>query len=418
MLLHELAKLEENELGDKDAAASLYRRALELDVTDRDALVALDRLALEAGRDDELAAILRRRRELAKSPEERLEITLRLAEVLGDRLRDSAAAEEAFGEVLRERPSEARAVAGMERLAASGGQRMTLIAMALEPAYEASGEWRKLEDTLRRRLGQTTEKNEKRELRLRIAELAGTRNDDAAGAYQVLENAFLDEPADSSLWDRLAAAGEAAGKHTELATAFATAIENRRAGARGPRVPRQARGLHPRRHPRQARGRGALPQEGPRDRPQRRGLVPLLEGALHQRRALERAAGALPRPHPAERRRGEQARSLAPGLLPVRGAHRRSDPGDLGLRPGARARSEARRLASLPRSALRAHGQAPRARRAADRRSRHRSLGLGRDVRGGGGHPRAPRRSLRDPAGRAGARPRALPRDLGARRPE
>ena len=225
MLLHELAKLEENELGDKDAAASLYRRALELDVTDRDALVALDRLALEAGRDDELAAILRRRRELAKSPEERLEITLRLAEVLGDRLRDSAAAEEAFGEVLRERPSEARAVAGMERLAASGGQRMTLIAMALEPAYEASGEWRKLEDTLRRRLGQTTEKNEKRELRLRIAELAGTRNDDAAGAYQVLENAFLDEPADSSLWDRLAAAGEAAGKHTELATAFATAIE-------------------------------------------------------------------------------------------------------------------------------------------------------------------------------------------------
>jgi tetratricopeptide (TPR) repeat protein len=225
MLLHELAKLEENELGDKDAAASLYRRALEIDGSDRDALAALDRLAAEAGRDDELAAVLRRRRELSQTADDRLELTLRLGEVLGDRLRDSQAAEEAYGEVLTERPTDARAVAGMERLAASGGQRMSLIAMALEPAYEASGQWKKLEETLQRRLVQTTSPQEKRELRLRIASLAGEKNGDPAGAYQVLENAFLDEPGDTSLWDRLAEAAEASEKHADLATAFATAIE-------------------------------------------------------------------------------------------------------------------------------------------------------------------------------------------------
>lgn len=225
VLLHELAKLEENELGDKEAAASLYRRALEIDGSDRDALGALDRLAADAGRDDELAAVLRRRRELAQTADERLELTLRLGEVLGDRLRDSQAAEEAYSEVLTERPTDARAVAGMERLAASGGQRMSLIAIALEPAYEASGEWKKLEETLQRRLAQTTEPQEKRALRLRIAELAGEKNGDPAGAYQVLENAFLDEPTDTSLWDRLSDAAEASEKHAELATAFATAIE-------------------------------------------------------------------------------------------------------------------------------------------------------------------------------------------------
>ena len=225
MLVSELAKLEEEQLGDKDAAAALYRRAVEIDPTDRGALAALDRLAVEAGRDAELASVLERRRELSENEAERVELMLRYAELQGDRLRDFDAAEASYRAVLDLRPTEPRAVSGLERLAGAGGRQATLIGIRLEPAYEAMGQWKKLEESLRRRLAHAEDKGEKRELRVRIAELAAGRNGDPAGAYQVLENAFLDDPADASLWDALSAHGEAAGKHADLAAALATAID-------------------------------------------------------------------------------------------------------------------------------------------------------------------------------------------------
>ena len=64
-----------------------------------------------------------------------------------------------------------------------------------------------------------------RQLRLRIAEISGSKLGDAAGAYGSLEAAFMEQPSDRELWDRLAEVAERAGQQRALATAYATAVE-------------------------------------------------------------------------------------------------------------------------------------------------------------------------------------------------
>lgn len=221
-ILLELARLEEDQLGDADAAAERYRAVLEIDPSHDDALRALDRLATEGERWAELADVLRQRIERASGTEAR-ELTLRLADLLRTKLDDPEGALEAYARVLEDEPSRGEAIAGLEAIAGIDGFGPRA-ALHLERAYEASGEHEKLAEILRTRLEATEDEEERRELRLRLAELAGSLGD-AEGAYEALEAAFLDRPEDIELWDRLAAAAEAAGKHESLAAAFATAIE-------------------------------------------------------------------------------------------------------------------------------------------------------------------------------------------------
>ncbi len=221
-ILIELAHLEEEELGDADAAAERYRAALAIDATDEEALCALDRLAFAGERWGELADVLRRRIERASGGEER-ELTVRLADLLRTKLDDPDGALDAYARVLEGDPSRVEAIAGLEELAAIDACRQGA-AVHLERVYELNGEYEKLASILRRRLEATDDEEERRELRLRLAEIAGALGD-AEGAYEALEAAFLDRPGDVELWDRVAAAAEAAGKHEDLAAAFATAIE-------------------------------------------------------------------------------------------------------------------------------------------------------------------------------------------------
>jgi tetratricopeptide (TPR) repeat protein len=58
-----------------------------------------------------------------------------------------------------------------------------------------------------------------------VAEVSGSKLGDAAGAYGSLEAAFLEQPGDRELWDRLADVAERAGQQRALATAYATVVE-------------------------------------------------------------------------------------------------------------------------------------------------------------------------------------------------
>ncbi len=224
--LSELARLEEEVLEDADSAAARYRQILELDADDRRALTALDRLAVAAGRWSEVADVIRRRRELAETDAERVELTLRLAEVLATALEDHRAALEAFGEVVRARPDSGRAIAGLELVSEAAPELAHEAGVLLEGAYEATGAWEKLGHVLEKRLKATRNADEKRTLRLRFAELSSRKIQDTGSAYRALEDAFLDDPSDPELQDRLVEAADASGRHEELATAFATAVED------------------------------------------------------------------------------------------------------------------------------------------------------------------------------------------------
>jgi tetratricopeptide (TPR) repeat protein len=230
MMLRDLAKLEEEQLGDLDSAARHWRDALAIDPADRDALAALQRLAEQAGRWSEVVSVARRRRELATSAEERLELTLRLGELLVTQVPDYAAAVVELRAVLEARPADRRAIAALEAIAAATAEHaddgwVDEVSRLIESAYEAAGEWSKLRDLIRRRLERSRDPTEKKALRIRFAELSAARLDDAASAYEVLESAFLDDPADASLLERLGTAADRAGRHEALANAIATAIE-------------------------------------------------------------------------------------------------------------------------------------------------------------------------------------------------
>lgn len=224
-LLRELAVIEEEVAGDADSALARHRAVLEMAPADREALAAVDRLLVAKERWEEVAEVLVRRREVAEEDSERVDLMLRLAAIQLDKQDDRKAALATYASVLEIRPSNAQAVAGLERIAASNGKLANKANGLLEGAYERQGEHQKLATLLRARLDRATNEDEKRQLRLRIAELSSAELGDPAGAYAALEAAFLDGPSDVDLWDRLAEAAERADKHQQLAQAYATAIE-------------------------------------------------------------------------------------------------------------------------------------------------------------------------------------------------
>jgi len=223
-LLVELAELEEDVFDDAESAVSRYRRALELDATHPQSLAAVDRLAVAAERWEEVADIVARRREVEDDPTARQSFTLRLGDLYRQRLGRKGDALTEYGALLDAEPTHPQAVVGVEALATDEDLQLRA-GRLLEQAYEASGQYQKLQIVLQFRLDQTEDEEERRALQLRLAELAGTALGDADGAYAALESAFLDRPADMDLWDRLANAADAAGKHEALATAFTTALE-------------------------------------------------------------------------------------------------------------------------------------------------------------------------------------------------
>lgn len=228
-LLKELAVLEEERLGDKESAAERYRALAELDPDQPDVWATLDRLAVAAGRYDELASVLEWRRELAKdNTPARVELGARLAGLILEHQQDFERALAVYGEVLELEPAHAASVQALERAAESRSTLGPKMFGVLERAYERMGRFDKLAAIIKQRLLESRDEPEIRRLRLRSAEISGGQLGDALGAYAAIEAAFLQEPEDTSLWEKLSAAAERAKQHRALATAFARVIDQPR----------------------------------------------------------------------------------------------------------------------------------------------------------------------------------------------
>ncbi|HKU38884.1 MAG TPA: tetratricopeptide repeat protein, partial [Polyangiales bacterium] len=224
-LLEELAKLEEEELADPDSAAEHYRALAELDADNPEVWAALDRLALAAGRYDELSNVLEWRLSLAADKAAKVELGARLGSVFMDRLAQPERAKAVFSEVVELDPAHGASVAALEKLAAEQPELAAQIHTTLERAFERALRYDKLAKLLSERVAATRDEAELRRLRLRLAEISGGQLGDALGAYASLEAAFLQEPEDTSLWERLAEAAEAASQQRALASAYARAVE-------------------------------------------------------------------------------------------------------------------------------------------------------------------------------------------------
>ncbi|MGE3633236.1 MAG: hypothetical protein AB7P00_25280, partial [Sandaracinaceae bacterium] len=231
--LLELSRLEEETLGDAESAAARYRQVLEIDPSHAEALEAVDRLATAGGRWDEVVEVIRKRQEIADDDDVRIDLLLRLGQTLASRRGDRAGALDAFAAIVDERPSDGRAILALEELRAGAQPEegaeddgtTARIDRLLERAYESTQDWGKLAAVLASRLEATRDEDERRELRLRYAELLGSRTGDAEGAYQALEAAFVAQPGDLDLQDRVIEAAEAADQHEALAAAMSSVMD-------------------------------------------------------------------------------------------------------------------------------------------------------------------------------------------------
>ena len=223
--LGELAQLEEDVLHEPALAADRFEMMLEIDPTDRDALRSLDRLYVGLERWGRLAEVLFRQQELEDDPQRRTALLLRTGEVFEHHLDEPAKALDAYAAVLDADQKNDAAVAGLERLAAGHPELTDRAGRLLEGAHEARGDHAKVASVLKIRLAQIDDPHERRSLRLRLADLLAVDLKEPGQAYDVLESAFLDEPADAEISDRLADVADQAERHEGLAAAYATAIE-------------------------------------------------------------------------------------------------------------------------------------------------------------------------------------------------
>lgn len=219
-----LAQVAEDLLSDRKGAIEHYQAMQALRPDDLPTLAMLDRLLLAESRHEELGAVLDRRIELAGTTKEKLELTLRVGRLSASDLGDTDRAIAAFAGVLELDPADPRAVEALEKIATAKPSEVFRVGRLLEPVYERTHKLDKLQEVLKTRLGASTDDIEKRDLKLRLAEISGSLGDPKA-AYATLESAFLDNPQSQDLWERISSMADQAHAHEELAVAFSTAIE-------------------------------------------------------------------------------------------------------------------------------------------------------------------------------------------------
>ncbi|MBW1762188.1 MAG: hypothetical protein JRJ64_11925, partial [Deltaproteobacteria bacterium] len=225
VLLNEVAQVEEEQLGDLPAAAERHWKILESNPHDVDALRAVERLSQQLKQWDRLDAALERRLQSKVGDEARLAVYLQLADLRRIYLEDAPGALECYRNALTLDARNEVAITGLEALSAEGkGVGVEAIDL-LEPAYANRGHFEKLAGLLRGRLDRTEDAEERRTLQLRLADLAASELGDAMGAYRALESAFIDNPDDLDLLDRLGGVAEAASQHEALAKALVLVID-------------------------------------------------------------------------------------------------------------------------------------------------------------------------------------------------
>jgi len=226
VLLNEVAQVEEEQLGDLPAAAERHWRIIESNPHDVDALRAVERLSQQLKQWDRLDAALERRLQSKVTDEDRLSVYLQLADLRRIYLEDAGGALECYRSALGLDGRNEVAIAGLEALAGEGrGVGVEAIGL-LEPAYARRGDFEKLASLLQKRLDKADDADERRELQLRLADLSASELGDTAAAYGALESAFLDDPNDLDLFERLGGIAEAADQHEAFARALVRAIDS------------------------------------------------------------------------------------------------------------------------------------------------------------------------------------------------
>ncbi len=222
--LERAARLQEEQLGDREGAIETWREVLQIDPAHQPAMEALDRLLTKAGRWPELAEHLRARIDETHDPEERAELEMRLARLLAERLEDREGAVDVLEGLLEREPAHPAAVGMLEGLVLDEALRGRIVDL-LEPIYRAQDEWKKLVAVLEARIEASTDPYERSEWLAEVARLHEERGEDAASAMNAWARALLERPDEPRFADELQRLAEQTRAWDALVATFEEAIE-------------------------------------------------------------------------------------------------------------------------------------------------------------------------------------------------
>jgi tetratricopeptide (TPR) repeat protein len=227
-LLHRRARVQLDELSDRDGAIATYREILAIDPSDAGAIDGLESLLTAAEDWPALAEHLRWRVE--QNAGEKLELALkhRLAELYWSKLEDESGALALWEEILQSDAGHAGALEALERSVQEEQHRLRVTEI-LEPAYRYRDQWKKLIAIHEARLLLVSDVIEVTRLLSEIGQLQEARALDLPRAFHAYARAFARDPGNDTLRahvDRLAARTGAWGDHVAAYEAAVAASDD------------------------------------------------------------------------------------------------------------------------------------------------------------------------------------------------
>ncbi len=218
LLLAKIGDVLDRELNDVDGAIERFVQVLELDPDDATALANLDDLYRRAERYEEQEQILVRRESKMETASDLVDIQVRRARVLQEKLDKPVDAAELYLDILARSPDHGEVTAALGRLLAADVVPVR-IARALEPLFGQRGQYQPQLDMILILADAEQDSTARAELARRGAQIAQTRLGDAAAAFDLVATALRASPGSEDLAEwllRLATELEAHDRAAEV----------------------------------------------------------------------------------------------------------------------------------------------------------------------------------------------------------
>ncbi|MFC1642267.1 tetratricopeptide repeat protein [Myxococcota bacterium] len=225
-LLHTIAHLERDALGDPDQAINSYRAALDVDEQDQVALDGLTELYRQRERWNDLSELYLRRAEMAEAPERAAVFRLALARLYLKQLGDSERAIDQLEEITRTVPDHAEATHELEGLLAQPVHKQRVVEI-LRPLYGRSDDWRHTIKLNEERFALAEDLADKVAVLRETSSLWQRRGNDMPRAWKALRLAFELDPDDADVRGELEGLTESTGAFRHLAVAYEEILAKR-----------------------------------------------------------------------------------------------------------------------------------------------------------------------------------------------
>lgn len=226
-LLHTIAKLQTDQLQQKDKAIATYVEALEIKDDDPIALDTLSRLYYETSRFEDLYELVLRRAEAVNNPTQAVAYRLALARLCRDELRDSTRAIEQLETIVEVDPRHKEAIEELEAFRKNPEQRQRVVDILL-PLYQQADEWRRVIKLNEDRFQLASDTVEKVHVLRETAELWERRGNDPRRACQGLAAAVNLEPDDDEVRAEYERLVETIGAWDALAQLYQNILDQRK----------------------------------------------------------------------------------------------------------------------------------------------------------------------------------------------